>query len=112
VSSDASKPNQDPGNPDASVLERPEPKVKKPSMYRVLMLNDDFTPMDFVIEVLQSIFNKNGDEATKIMLNVHNRGVGVCGTYTYEVAETKVAQVMDAARRSQHPLQCSLEPEQ
>ena len=86
-------------------------RTKKPSMYKVLMLNDDYTPMEFVIDVLQHIFQKNREEATKIMLHVHQKGVGVCGVYTYEVAETKVTQVMDLARQNQHPLQCTIEKE-
>lgn len=88
---------------------RARPKTKKPSMYKVLMLNDDYTPMEFVVHVLERFFSKNRDEATQIMLHVHQRGVGVCGVYTYEVAETKVTQVMDLARQQQHPLQCTLE---
>lgn len=91
------------------VLSRPRPQTKKPSMYKVLMLNDDFTPMEFVVHVLERFFNKSNDEAMEIMLNVHQRGVGVCGVYTYEVAEMKVMQVMDLARQNQHPLQCTLE---
>ena len=86
-------------------------RTKKPSMYKVLMLNDDYTPMEFVIDVLQHIFQKNREEATKIMLHVHQKGVGVCGVYTYEVAETKVTQTVDYARKNQHPLQCTLEKE-
>lgn len=78
-------------------------------MYKVLMLNDDYTPMEFVIHVLERFFRKSHDEATQIMLHVHRRGVGVCGVFTYEVAETKVAQVMDMARQNQHPLQCTME---
>lgn len=85
--------------------------VKRPSMYRVLLLNDDFTPMEFVVHVLERIFNKSHDEATEIMLKVHHRGVGVCGVFTFEVAETKAGQVMDLARRNQHPLQCTIEKE-
>ena len=88
-----------------------KPKTKKPSMYKVIMLNDDYTPMEFVVMVLQEIFRKTQDEATQIMLNVHKRGVGVCGVYTYEIAETKVVQVMDIARKNQHPLQLQLEKE-
>lgn len=88
---------------------RTRPKTKKPSMYKVLMLNDDYTPMEFVVHVLERFFGKNREEATEIMLHVHQRGVGVCGVYTYEVAETKVTQVMDLARQQQHPLQCTLE---
>jgi len=86
------------------VVIKSKPKTKKPSMYKVIMLNDDYTPMEFVVHVLERFFSKNRDEATKIMLHVHQRGVGVCGTYTYEVAETKVTQVMDFARQHQHPL--------
>jgi ATP-dependent Clp protease adaptor protein ClpS len=86
-------------------------KTKKPSMYKVLMLNDDYTPMEFVVDVLQHIFQKTREEATKIMLHVHQKGVGVCGVFTYEVAETKVTQTVDYARKNQHPLQCTLEKE-
>ena len=86
-------------------------RTKKPSMYKVLMLNDDYTPMEFVVDVLQHIFQKNREEATQIMLHVHQKGVGVCGVYTYEVAETKVTQTVDYARKNQHPLQCTLEKE-
>lgn len=84
-------------------------KTKKPAMYRVLLLNDDYTPMEFVVSILIGIFNKSPEDATRIMLNVHQTGIGTCGIYTFEVAETKVAQVMDAAKRNQHPLQCTLE---
>ena len=87
------------------------PATKKPSLYRVLLLNDDYTPMEFVVEVLVRISRKSPEDAATIMLHVHQNGVGMCGVYTYEVAETKVAQVMDAARRAQHPLQCTMEKE-
>lgn len=80
-----------------------------PSMYKVIMLNDDYTPMDFVIHVLERFFAKTHHEATSIMLEIHNQGSSVCGIFTYEVAETKVSQVMDLARQNQHPLQCTLE---
>ncbi len=86
-----------------------KPKVEKPSLYRVLILNDDYTPMEFVVYVLEQFFNKSREDATRIMLHVHQNGVGVCGVYTYEVAETKVSQVIDSARRHQHPLQCTME---
>ena len=86
-------------------------KTKKPSMYKVLMLNDDYTPMEFVVHVLESFFSKSHEEATRIMLHVHQKGVGVCGVYTYEVAETKVNQTMDLAQQHQHPLQCTIEKE-
>ncbi|MDA1090617.1 MAG: ATP-dependent Clp protease adapter ClpS [Proteobacteria bacterium] len=84
-------------------------KTKKPAMYKVLLLNDDYTPMEFVIHVLEKYFDKQNDEAVRIMLHVHQKGVGMCGVYTYEVAETKVGQVMDMARQHQHPLQCTIE---
>jgi ATP-dependent Clp protease adaptor protein ClpS len=86
-------------------------KTKKPSLYKVLMLNDDYTPMEFVVHVLERFFSKTREEATQIMLHVHRRGVGICGVFTYEVAETKVTQVTDFARRNQHPLRCTLEKE-
>ena len=84
-------------------------KTKKPSMYKVLILNDDYTPMEFVVYVLQRFFSKSAEDATKIMLHVHQNGVGICGVFTYEVAETKVTQVMDMARQHDHPLQCTME---
>ncbi len=95
----------------AGALTLTRTRTKKPSMYKVLMLNDDYTPMEFVVDVLQHIFQKTREEATKIMLHVHQKGVGVCGIYTYEVAETKVTQTVDYARKNQHPLQCTLEKE-
>ncbi len=93
------------------VVTRTKPKTKKPSMYKVLMLNDDYTPMEFVVHVLERFFGKGREEATQIMLHVHQRGVGICGVYPYEIAETKVTQVMDFAIQHQHPLQCTLEKE-
>lgn len=84
-------------------------RTKKPSMYRVLLLNDDYTPMEFVVHVLERFFTKSREDATRIMLHVHHHGVGECGVFTYEVAETKVTQVMDFARKHQHPLQCVME---
>ncbi|AOX18068.1 ATP-dependent Clp protease adapter ClpS [Kozakia baliensis] len=92
-----------------NVVVRTRPKTRRPAMYKVLMLNDDYTPMEFVVHVLERFFSKSRDEATNIMLNVHKRGVGVCGVFTYEVAENKVTQVMDLARQNQHPLQCTIE---
>ncbi len=92
-----------------AVITRTRTQTKKPNLYRVLLLNDDYTPMEFVIVVLQRYFNKTADEATHIMLHVHRNGVGECGVFTYEVAETKVTQVMDFARKHQHPLQCVME---
>jgi ATP-dependent Clp protease adaptor protein ClpS len=97
------------GDINTGVVTRTKPKTKKPSMYKVLMLNDDFTPMEFVVHVLERFFSKGREEATRIMLHVHRRGVGVCGVYPYEIAETKVTQVMDFARQHQHPLRCTLE---
>ncbi|WP_408876769.1 ATP-dependent Clp protease adapter ClpS [Gluconobacter sphaericus] len=91
------------------VVVRPRARTRKPSMYKVLMLNDDYTPMEFVVHVLERFFAKTRDEATSIMLQVHQRGVGICGVFTYEVAESKVTQVMDLARQNQHPLQCTIE---
>ena len=109
----ASTPNRRNGDgPPGSgtqVITRPKTQTRKPSMYRVLLLNDDYTPMEFVIHVLERFFQKGRDEATRIMLHVHNHGVGECGVFTYEVAETKVTQVMDFARQNQHPLQCVME---
>src|SRR5438477_7900752 len=95
--------------PNTDVIVKAKPKTKKPSMYKVLMLNDDYTPMEFVVHILERFFSKSRQEATRIMLHVHRRGVGICGVYTYEVVETKVTQVMDFARQHQHPLQCMLE---
>lgn len=96
-------------NPNTGVVVKARPKTRKPAMYKVLMLNDDYTPMEFVVHVLERFFQKTREEATRIMLHVHRRGVGVCGVFTYEVAETKVTQVMDLARQNQHPLQCTIE---
>lgn len=106
-------PNTPPGrdDPKTGLLLKTRPKTKKPSLYRVLLLNDDFTPMEFVVHILERFFAKTREEATEIMLHVHRRGVGVCGVYTYEVAETKVAQVMDFSRTNEHPLQCTMEKE-
>ena len=95
----------------ADVLTQTKPKTQRPPLYKVLLLNDDYTPMEFVVFVLEQFFNKNREQATRIMLHVHQKGVGVCGVYTFEVAETKVAQVMDLARRNEHPLQCTMEKE-
>jgi ATP-dependent Clp protease adaptor protein ClpS len=92
-----------------AVITRPKTQTRYPHMYRVLLLNDDYTPMDFVVAVLKKYFNKDTEEATRIMLHVHQHGVGECGIFTYEVAETKVTQVMDHARKHQHPLQCIME---
>ena len=92
-----------------AVITRTRTQTRRPGMYRVLLLNDDYTPMEFVVSVLRKYFSKGPDEATRIMLHVHQHGVGECGVFTYEVAETKVTQVMDYARKHQHPLQCIME---
>jgi ATP-dependent Clp protease adaptor protein ClpS len=102
-------PRRDDDGPGTSVVTKTRPKVKRPSLYRVLILNDDYTPMEFVVHVLEQFFSKDREAATRIMLHVHNHGAGECGVYTYEVAETKVTQVMDFARKHQHPLQCVME---
>ncbi|MEQ9520148.1 MAG: ATP-dependent Clp protease adapter ClpS [Parvibaculum sp.] len=99
------------GGTTTGVITRTKPKTKKPSLYKVLLLNDDYTPMEFVVHVLQRFFSKDMEAATTIMLHVHQNGVGICGVFTYEVAETKVAQVVDFARQNQHPLQCTMERE-
>lgn len=101
--------NNENGDGEVGVITRTKQKLKKPDLYRVLLLNDDYTPMEFVVHVLERFFRKNRDEATQIMLHVHQHGVGECGVYTYEVAETKVTQVLDFARQHQHPLQCVME---
>ena len=98
-----------PGGPSTSVITKVKPKTKRPNLYRVLILNDDYTPMEFVVHVLEKFFNKDVEAATKIMLHVHHHGIGECGVFTYEIAETKVTQVMDFARKHQHPLQCVME---
>jgi ATP-dependent Clp protease adaptor protein ClpS len=95
--------------PSTGVITRVKPQTKRPNLYRVLLLNDDYTPMEFVVHVLERFFSKSREEATQIMLHVHQHGVGECGVFTYEVAETKVTQVMDFARKQQHPLQCVME---
>jgi len=95
--------------PSTSVITKVKPKTKRPNLYRVLILNDDYTPMEFVVHVLERFFGKSQEDATRIMLHVHNHGVGICGVYTYEIAETKVTQVIDFARQHQHPLQCTME---
>lgn len=97
------------GRSDTGTITRTKPKTKRPNLYRVLLLNDDYTPMEFVVLVLQDVFNKTREDAMRIMLHVHQKGVGECGIYPYEVAETKVTRVMDTARKNQHPLQCVME---
>ena len=96
--------------PGTGVIVKAKPKTKKPSMYKVLMLNDDYTPMEFVVHILERFFAKSRQEATRIMMHVHRRGVGICGVYTYEVAETKVTKTTHLAKAQQFPLQLSIEP--
>jgi ATP-dependent Clp protease adaptor protein ClpS len=108
MSSDEGRPGT-PGGPGTSVITKVKPKTKRPNLYRVLILNDDYTPMEFVVHVIERFFQKDVETATKIMLHVHQHGIGECGIFTYEVAETKVTQVMDFARKHQHPLQCVME---
>lgn len=94
---------------DGIAVEEAKPKLKKPSMYKVLILNDDYTPMDFVVHILEAFFNLPREKATNVMLNVHTKGKGVCGVYTRDVAETKVELVNDYSRQNQHPLLCTME---
>jgi ATP-dependent Clp protease adaptor protein ClpS len=103
-----------PNNPNADrdqglIVEKAKPKLKPPRMYKVILLNDDYTPMEFVVHILELFFSMNRDKATEIMLHVHTRGKGVCGVYTRDIAETKVAQVTDYSREHQHPLLCTME---
>src|ERR1700710_304450 len=106
---DDDRKRKDPGAPGTAVITKTKPQTKRPNLYRVLLLNDDYTPMEFVVHVLERFFNKNQEAAYRIMMHVHQHGIGECGIYTYEVAETKVTQVMDFARKHQHPLQCVME---
>jgi ATP-dependent Clp protease adaptor protein ClpS len=99
----------DDGRSNTAIITKAKPRTKRPNLYRVLLLNDDYTPMEFVVHVLERFFNKNREDATRIMFHVHQNGVGECGVFTYEIAETKVTQVMDFARQHQHPLQCVME---
>ena len=99
------------GGSKTGLVTKTRPKTKKPSLYKVLLLNDDYTPMEFVVHVLQKYFGKNREEAERIMLHVHQKGVGMCGVYTFEIAETKVTQVMDFSRSNNQPLQCTMEKE-
>jgi ATP-dependent Clp protease adaptor protein ClpS len=101
--------DQDPQNEDGLVLQEGRPKLKRPPLYKVLLLNDDYTPMEFVVHVLEHFFQMNREKATQVMLHVHTRGMGVCGVFTKDIAETKVAQVNDFSRENQHPLLCTME---
>ena len=109
MADDERKRRGEQGTPGTAVISKTKPQTKRPSLYRVLLLNDDYTPMEFVVHVLERFFNKNQEAAYRIMMHVHQHGIGECGVFTYEVAETKVTQVMDFARKHQHPLQCIME---
>ena len=107
---DSSDDNDDSNQDIGTVLER-KTKIKRPSLYKVILLNDDYTPMEFVVMILQMLFNKTTEESAEITLMVHSKGIGICGVYPYDVAESKAQQVMDLARRNEHPLQCRIEKE-
>jgi len=109
LADDDRKRKGDQSGPGTAVITKTRPQTKRPNLYRVLLLNDDYTPMEFVVLVLQDVFNKSREEAMRIMLHVHNQGVGECGIYPFEVAETKVTQVNEFSRANQHPLLCTLE---
>jgi ATP-dependent Clp protease adaptor protein ClpS len=109
LANDDRKNKNDQNGPGTAVITKTRPQTKRPNLYRVLLLNDDYTPMEFVVHVLERFFNKDHDAAQRIMMHVHQQGIGECGVFTYEVAETKVTQVMDFARKHQHPLQCIME---
>jgi ATP-dependent Clp protease adaptor protein ClpS len=103
------EPRQDPDHNHGLILEEARPKLKRPAMYRVVLLNDDYTPMEFVVQILETIFSMDRTTATRVMLEVHTKGRGTAGVYTYEIAETRVAQVNGFARQHQHPLLCTME---
>jgi ATP-dependent Clp protease adaptor protein ClpS len=109
MADDDRKRKGDQNSPGTAVITKTRPQTKRPNLYRVLLLNDDYTPMEFVVHVLERFFNKDHETAQRIMMHVHQHGIGECGVFTYEVAETKVTQVMDFARKHQHPLQCIME---
>jgi len=109
LANDENKRPGSPGAPGTAVITKTKPQTKRPNLYRVLILNDDYTPMEFVVHVLERFFNKDHESAYRIMMHVHEHGIGECGIFTYEVAETKVTQVMDFSRKHQHPLQCVME---
>ena len=98
-------------NTGTGIVTKTRPKTKEPSLYKVLLLNDDYTPLEYVVHILEKIFGKSREEAVDVMLHVHRHSVGICGIFTFEVAETKVAQVIEFSRRHQHPLQCTMEKE-
>ena len=104
-------PGGDDNRSGTAVITKTKTRTKRPNLYRVLLLNDDYTPMEFVVHILEKIFGKSREDAVEVMLHVHRHGVGICGVFTFEVAETKVTQVIEFARRHQHPLQCTMEKE-
>ena len=106
------KCQKQPDDGDGVALQEARPKLKRPSMYKVLLLNDDYTPMEFVVHILQGIFSMTQENATQVMMHVHTRGVGVCGVFTRDIAETKVAMVVQEAQENQHPLKCTMEKDQ
>lgn len=103
--------DEDENAPDGGLATKTKVRTQRPSLYKVLLLNDDYTPMEFVVHVIERFFGKSREDATQIMLHVHHKGVGICGVYTFEIAETKVARVIEYARQNQHPLQCTMEKE-
>ena len=109
MSGEGDPPEMPPGEDRGLAVEEARPKLKKPPLFRVVLLNDDYTPMEFVVEVLELIFGMDRPKATRVMLEVHTKGKGICGVFTYEIAETKVAQVSSYAEQHQHPLLCTLE---
>ena len=109
LADDDRRRRNEPGSPGTAVITKTKTQTKRPNLYRVLLLNDDYTPMEFVVHVLERFFNKDRETAYRIMMHVHQHGIGECGIYTYEVAETKVTQVMDFSRKHQQPLQCVME---
>jgi ATP-dependent Clp protease adaptor protein ClpS len=109
MTKEISNTKQNDGQDSGLALEEAKPKLKKPPMYKVVLMNDDYTPMDFVISILEGFFGMNRERAIKVMLNVHNNGKGICGIFGRDIAETKVAQVNDYSRTHDHPLMCTME---
>lgn len=101
----------EPQHHDNVIIEEAKSKLKRPPLYRVLLLNDDYTTMDFVVHILQNIFHMSFEQANQIMMHVHQKGVGICGVYPREIAESKVEQVLQYAQQNEHPLQCTMEPD-
>lgn len=107
--SDKTDPNRESGHDDGLAVQEVKPKLKRPPLYKVILINDDFTPMDFVVHILEEFFSMDREAATRVMLEVHTRGKGVCGVFTHEIAETKVSQVNSYSRENNHPLLCTME---